>query len=50
VLDIQDAFDKGASFADCAQFENSALKWQDELGAQRVSAPSQGVVSGPPAH
>src|SRR5207249_303144 len=35
VLDIQDAFDRGASFADlAAQFERLRLKWQDELGAQ----------------
>jgi len=36
VLDIQDAFDKGAGFADLAgQFEKLRLIWQDELVLQR---------------
>jgi hypothetical protein len=43
VLDIQDAFDKGDSFADLAgRFEKLRLKWQDELGAQ----PGFGAAAG----
>ena len=35
VLDIQDSFNKGATFADLAgQFEKLRLKWQDDLAAQ----------------